>query len=79
MIPKNPCGFIDNNCNGGPVRAEVSHLQSLKEGVRNKFLRPLIRFNTIYTLLSLLKPYTFRNPKPITKVTALKGSYVKYL
>jgi len=26
LIPKNPCGFIDNNCNGGPVRAEVSHL-----------------------------------------------------
>ena len=33
----------------------------------------------LYTLLSLLKPYTFRNPKPITNVAALKGSYVKYL
>ena len=36
MIPKNPCGFIDNNCNGRPVRAEVSHLQSLKAAVQKK-------------------------------------------
>ena len=29
----NPCGFICSYCDKAPVRADVSHLQSLKEGV----------------------------------------------
>ena len=35
-ITLNPCGFIHKNYNGAPVRAEVSHLESLKEGVGNE-------------------------------------------
>ena len=37
----NPCGFICSYCDKAPVRADVSHLQSLKEAYGFKILRPL--------------------------------------
>ena len=58
-LNSNPCGFIHKNYNGAPVRAEVSHLYSLKEGVGNKFLTPSLAqwLNGMsYTVNSLLIP-----------------------
>ena len=45
MITSNPCGFFYCSCNVAPAQALVLRLKSLKAGVRNNFLRPLIRFN----------------------------------
>ena len=55
MIPKNPCGFIDNNCNGGPVRAEVSHLQNLKAAVQKKFLTAAISHLILFPITVIIK------------------------
>ena len=44
MITSNTCGFVYCSCNVAPAQALVLRLKSLKAGVRNKFLRQLIRF-----------------------------------
>ena len=55
MITTNPCGFVYNRCNGAPVRAEVSHLSSLKAGVRNKFLTPAFSHLMLFPITAIIK------------------------
>ena len=55
MITTNPCGFVYNRCNGALVRAQVSHLLSLKAGVKNQFLTPAFSHLMLIPITAIIK------------------------